>query len=91
MILIADNFKGTVCRIVIFPQTIRGIFLIRYKYYYNINISKVKTRAVVPFFPDARTLHSMYKLQKRVLLRHQSYLIVFMGNTNLRFWQIMPL
>ena len=29
----------------------------------------------------------MYKLQKRVLLRHQSYLIVFMGNKNLGFWQ----
>jgi hypothetical protein len=32
------------------------------------------------FFPDARTFHSIYKLQKQVLLRHQSYLIVFMGN-----------
>ena len=30
-------------------------------------------------------------IQKHVLLRHQSYLIVFMGNKNLRFWEIMPL
>jgi hypothetical protein len=51
----------------------------------------LKTRAVAPFFPDARTFHNIYKLQKHVLLRHQSYLIVFMGNKNLRFWQIMPL
>jgi hypothetical protein len=42
-------------------------------------------------FPDARTFHNIYKLQKHVLLRHQSYLIVFMGNKNLRFWQIIPL
>jgi hypothetical protein len=36
--------------------------------------------------------HNIYKLQKHVLLRHQSYLIVFMGiNKNLRLWQIMPL
>ena len=51
----------------------------------------LKTRAVAPFFPDARTFHNIYKLQKNVLLRHQSYLIVFMGNKNLLFWQIMPL
>jgi hypothetical protein len=51
----------------------------------------LKTRAVAPFPPHARTFHNIYKLQKHVLLRHQSYLIVFMGNTNLRFWQIMPL
>ena len=37
------------------------------------------------FSPDARTFHNMYKLQKHVLLRHQSYLIAFMGNKNLRF------
>jgi hypothetical protein len=43
------------------------------------------------FSPDARTFHNIYKLQKHVLLRHQSYLIVFMGNKKLRFWQIMPL
>ena len=36
----------------------------------------LKTRAVAPFFPDARTFHNIYKLQKHVLLRHQSYLIV---------------
>jgi hypothetical protein len=42
------------------------------------------------FFPDARTFHNIYKLQKHVLLRHQSYLIVFMGNKNLRFWQKCP-
>jgi hypothetical protein len=30
-------------------------------------------------------VHNIYKLQKHVLLRHQSYLIVFTGNTNLRF------
>jgi hypothetical protein len=48
----------------------------------------LKTRAVAPFPPDARTFHNIYKLQKHVLLRHQSYLIVFMGNKNLRFWQI---
>ena len=51
----------------------------------------LKTRAVAPFFPDPRTFHNIYKLQKCVLLRHQSYLIVFTGNKNLRFWQIMPL
>jgi hypothetical protein len=46
----------------------------------------LKTRAVAPFFPDARTFHNIYKLQKHVLLRHQSYLIVFMCNKNLQFW-----
>jgi hypothetical protein len=51
----------------------------------------LKTRAVAPFFLDARTFHNSYKLQKHVLLGHQSYLIVFMDNKNLRFWQIMPL
>ena len=51
----------------------------------------LKTRAVAPFSPDARTFHNIYKLQKHVLLRHQSYLIVVMGNKNSRFWQIMPL
>ena len=30
-------------------------------------------------------INNIYKLQKHVLLRHQSYLIVFMGNKNLRF------
>ena len=48
----------------------------------------LKTRAVAPFFPDARTFHNIYKSQKHALLRYQSYLIVFMGNKNLRFWQI---
>ena len=48
----------------------------------------LKTRAFEPFFPDARTFHNIYKLQKHVLLRHQSYLIVFMGIKNLPFWQI---
>jgi hypothetical protein len=43
------------------------------------------------FFPDAHTFHNIYKLQKHVLLRHQSYLIIFMGNKNLRLWQIMSL
>ena len=42
----------------------------------------LNTRAVAPFFPDAHTFHNIYKLQKHVLLRHQSYLIVFMGNKN---------
>ena len=51
----------------------------------------IKTRAVAHFSPDARTFHNIYKLQKHVSLRHQSYLIVFMGNKNLRFWEIMPL
>ena len=51
----------------------------------------LKTRAVAPFSPDARTFHNIYKLQKHVVLKHQSYLIVFMGNKNLRFLQIMPL
>jgi hypothetical protein len=46
----------------------------------------LKTRAVAPFFPDARTFHNIYKLQKHDSLRHQSYLIVFMGSKNLRFW-----
>ena len=46
----------------------------------------LKTRAVAPFFTDARTFYNIYKLQKHVLLRHQSYLIVFMGNKKLRFW-----
>jgi hypothetical protein len=41
-----------------------------------------KTRAVAPFSPDARIFHNIYKLQKQILLRHQSYLIVFMGNKN---------
>jgi hypothetical protein len=50
----------------------------------------LKTRAVAPFSPDARTFHNIYKLQKHVLIRHQSHLIIFMGNKNLRFWQIMP-
>ena len=45
----------------------------------------LKTRAVAPFPPDARTFYNIYKLQKHVLLRHQSYLIVLMGNKNLRF------
>jgi hypothetical protein len=36
-------------------------------------------------------LNNIYKLHKHVLLSHQSYLIVFMCNKNLRFWQIMPL
>jgi hypothetical protein len=36
----------------------------------------LKTRAVARFFPDARTFHNIYKLQKHVLLRHQSYPIV---------------
>ena len=40
----------------------------------------LKTRAVTPFPPDARTFHNIYKLQKHVLLRHQLYLIVFMGS-----------
>jgi hypothetical protein len=31
-----------------------------------------KTRAVAPFSPDVRTFHNIYKLQKHVLLRHQS-------------------
>jgi uncharacterized protein YehS (DUF1456 family) len=57
----------------------------------QLTIYDLKTRAVAPFFPDARTFHNMHKWQKHVLLRHQSYLIVFMGNTNLWFWQIMPL
>ena len=39
----------------------------------------LKTR----FFPDACTFHNIYKLQKHVLLRHQSYQIVFMGIKNL--------
>jgi hypothetical protein len=30
-------------------------------------------------------INNIYKLQKHDLLRHQSYLIVFMGNKNLRF------
>ena len=51
----------------------------------------LKTLAVAPFSPDVRTFHNIYKLQRHVLLRHQSYLIVFMGSKNLRFWQIMPL
>ena len=51
----------------------------------------LKTRAVAPFPPDARTFHNIYKLQKHVLSRHQSYMIVYIGNKNLRFWQIMHL
>jgi hypothetical protein len=46
----------------------------------------LKTWAVAPFLPDARTFHNIYKLQKHVLLRCQSYLIVSMGYKNLRFW-----
>ena len=44
----------------------------------------LKTRAVARFFPDECTFHNIYKLQKHVLLRHESYLIVFMGNNNLQ-------
>jgi hypothetical protein len=44
----------------------------------------LKTRAAARFSPDARTFHNIYKLQKHVLLRHQSYLIVFTGSKNLR-------
>jgi hypothetical protein len=29
----------------------------------------LKTRAVAPFFPDARTLHNIYKLQKHVFIK----------------------
>jgi hypothetical protein len=32
----------------------------------------LKTRAVASFSPDARTFHNIYKLQKHVLLKHQS-------------------
>jgi hypothetical protein len=46
----------------------------------------LKTRAIAPFFPDARTFHNIYKLQKHVLLRHQSYLIVFMGGGGILFY-----
>ena len=45
----------------------------------------LKTQVVAPFSPDERTFHNIYKLQKHILLRHQSYLIVFMGNKNLQF------
>ena len=34
---------------------------------------------------NARTFHNIYKLQRHVLLRHQSYLIVFTGNNNFQF------
>jgi hypothetical protein len=54
-------------------------------------VSCIQRKRGAPFFPNARTFHNIYILQKHVLLRHQSYLIVFMGNKNLRFWQIMPL
>jgi hypothetical protein len=57
----------------------------------NTNYSFLPVTSNAPFSPDAGTFHNIYKLQKHVLLRHQSYLIVFMGNTNLRLWQIMPL
>jgi len=36
-------------------------------------------------------IHNIYKLQKHVSLSHQSYLIVFIGNKNVRFLQIMSL
>jgi hypothetical protein len=49
----------------------------------NYSFLPVTRRAGAPFFPDARTFHNIYKLQKHVLLRHQSYLIVFMGSKNL--------
>jgi hypothetical protein len=29
----------------------------------------LKTRAVAPFFPDARTFHNIYKLQKHVFIK----------------------
>ena len=51
----------------------------------------LKTWAVAPFFPDARTFHNIYKLQKHVLLRHQSYLIVFMGKKIYDFGDNSPL
>jgi hypothetical protein len=43
------------------------------------------------FILELNRIFNIYKLQKHVLLRHQSYLIVFMGNKYLRLWQIMPL
>ena len=44
----------------------------------NVNfLIDLKTRTVAPFFPEARTFHNIHRLQKHVLLRHQSYLIVF--------------
>jgi hypothetical protein len=49
----------------------------------------LKTRAVAHFFSDARTFHNIYKLQKQVILSHQSFLIVFMGNTNLQMAAIL--
>jgi hypothetical protein len=45
----------------------------------RVSVTDLKTRAVAPFPPDARTFHNIYKLQKHVLLRHQSYLLVFYG------------
>jgi hypothetical protein len=36
-------------------------------------------------------VYGVCRIVIKSLLRHQSYLIVFMGNTNLRFWQIMSL
>jgi hypothetical protein len=41
----------------------------KFKFHFLIDL---KTRAVAPFFPDTRTFHNIYKLQKHVLLRHQS-------------------
>jgi hypothetical protein len=48
----------------------------RYPVHFLIDL---KTRAVAPFFPDVRTFHNIYKLQKHVLLRHQSYRDSFYG------------
>jgi hypothetical protein len=49
----------------------------------------LKTRAVARFFPDARTFHNINKLQKHVLLRHQSYLIVVTGKKNYASLQLI--
>jgi hypothetical protein len=35
----------------------------------------LKTRAVAPFSPDARTFHYIYKLQKHVLLKIKASII----------------
>jgi hypothetical protein len=55
-----------------------------------VSTSKIQSTVIQYFFlglskNNPAIFHNIYKLQKHVLLRHQSYLIVFMGYKKLRF------
>jgi hypothetical protein len=82
-ILLIIGIVYGICRIVIKSVQQCTYFL------FSVNLLLVGVNyAVAPFPSDAHTFHNIYKLQKHVLLRHQSYLLVFMGNTNLRLKQL---